>query len=339
MRSFTSKNFVFFAMITMLVLLVISLITLLYTSSEETEIPRSTEKRVVILGSSSNMTIMTSAMTVGGVLQQLNVAVGNQDIVEPSISTEVEDGMEIRITRIAEGNVDRIVELPFATVTYDDPSLELGKEMIIQEGVPGQVSVKTTYRTENGQSIEEEISQEVLKPYVAKVVAMGTAKPQPVVITDVEETPELPAPVFKMYVPPVSEVQSEPNQTITSEKVKSFEVGNKPVDFKYKLDQVELTAFTAGFESTGKNPGDYGYGVTASGAIVNEGQTIAVDPTVIPLGWWVYIEGIGYRKAEDTGSAIKGKKIDIFIADLKAAQDFGRRYNYTVYVIGPYKPN
>ncbi|GJM83433.1 hypothetical protein HMSSN139_59290 [Paenibacillus sp. HMSSN-139] len=45
---------------------------------------------------------------------------------------------------------------------------------------------------------------------------------------------------------------------------------------------------------------------TASGTRVTEGRTIAVDKDVVPLGWWVYIEGIGFRKAEDTGGASMG---------------------------------
>ena len=39
-----------------------------------------------------------------------------------------------------------------------------------------------------------------------------------------------------------------------------------------------------------------------------EGRTIAVDPDVIPLGWWVYIEGIGFRRAEDTEARLTAER-------------------------------
>lgn len=94
-----------------------------------------------------------------------------------------------------------------------------------------------------------------------------------------------------------------------------------------------LTAYTAGPESTGKKPGDPEYGITFSGVPVQEGVTIAVDPKIIPLGTRVYIDGIGYRVAQDTGSAIKGNRIDIYMPDLHEALKFGVKKNIRVTIL------
>ena len=56
-----------------------------------------------------------------------------------------------------------------------------------------------------------------------------------------------------------------------------------------------------------------GQGITATGVPTEVGTTIAVDPTVIPLGSMVYVEGWGIRTATDTGGAVKGHKIDILL--------------------------
>lgn len=67
-------------------------------------------------------------------------------------------------------------------------------------------------------------------------------------------------------------------------------------------------------------------GLTASGASLSVGTTIAVDPSVIPLGSKVYIEGIGWRVAQDTGGAIKGNKIDVLVASHSEAYANGVKY-------------
>lgn len=54
-------------------------------------------------------------------------------------------------------------------------------------------------------------------------------------------------------------------------------------------------------------------------------KTIAVDTKVIPLGSKVYVPGIGWCLAHDTGSAIKGNKIDIAMDSKKAALAWGRK--------------
>lgn len=65
-------------------------------------------------------------------------------------------------------------------------------------------------------------------------------------------------------------------------------------------------------------------GFTTSGTVARPG-VVAVDPSVIPLGKDVYIEGYGWFKAEDVGGKIKGRSIDIFLGDYKKAKEFGRK--------------
>lgn len=72
---------------------------------------------------------------------------------------------------------------------------------------------------------------------------------------------------------------------------------------------------------------------TASGTVPEEGRTIAVDSSVIPLGSRVYIDGYGVFIAEDTGSAIKGSRIDVHVSSHSRAYELGIKYA-DVYLIG-----
>jgi 3D (Asp-Asp-Asp) domain-containing protein len=301
--------------------------------------PQILEKhRVVVMADDHNITVDTHAGTVGEVLEQLRIDMGKQDLVEPAALTKLSGNTQIRVTRISQNEIENIEEIPFTTVTYDDPELLIGQEQVIQEGVSGKERVRKSLRVENGMSVTEKIlSRRVISPYIPKVVAVGTAVPAPVQVLEPEP------PLMDDFGGPSDEtIPSNSTQGLSNSapaKPKVITIEARPVNYKFQLDEVELTAYTAGFESTGKNPGDPDYGITSSGTTVSEGRTIAVDPTVIPMGWWVYIDGIGYRKAEDTGSAIKGNIIDVFIEDLEKANKFGRKRGYTVYVIGPKKPN
>ena len=73
-----------------------------------------------------------------------------------------------------------------------------------------------------------------------------------------------------------------------------------------------------------------GGGTTASGTRARVGE-IAVDPSVIPLGTTVYVEGFGLRTAEDTGGAVKGHIIDIYMGSRSECIQWGRR-DVTVYL-------
>jgi len=69
-------------------------------------------------------------------------------------------------------------------------------------------------------------------------------------------------------------------------------------------------------------------GVTSTGINLknNPGlKVIAVDPSVIKIGTKVYVEGYGYAIAGDTGGAIRGNKIDVFIPNKSDALKWGRK--------------
>jgi 3D (Asp-Asp-Asp) domain-containing protein len=78
--------------------------------------------------------------------------------------------------------------------------------------------------------------------------------------------------------------------------------------------EVVATGYYAGVESTGKSPNHPEYGITFSGVKVHRGvvSTIAADTSVFPLGTVLHIPGYGYGIVADIGSAIKGKKLDLY---------------------------
>lgn len=71
---------------------------------------------------------------------------------------------------------------------------------------------------------------------------------------------------------------------------------------------------------------------TATGTVPMAGRTVAVDPSVIPYGSEVLINGHTYI-AEDCGGAIKGNRVDILFDTHQEALNFGIRYLEVSYVI------
>jgi 3D (Asp-Asp-Asp) domain-containing protein len=117
------------------------------------------------------------------------------------------------------------------------------------------------------------------------------------------------------------EVEEEPKRkessVIIAQKVEEIE--------KIDYEIYEVTAYTAGFESTGKHPGDPLYGVTASGVYVEENLTIACPPSM-EFGTRIYIPYFDNEfECQDRGGAITEGKLDVYIPILADALEFGRR--------------
>lgn len=63
-----------------------------------------------------------------------------------------------------------------------------------------------------------------------------------------------------------------------------------------------------------------------------EARLIAVDPKLIPYGSWVWIEDLGWYRAEDCGSAIKGFRLDVLTATEGDATTFGKQDRFAIVV-------
>lgn len=109
-----------------------------------------------------------------------------------------------------------------------------------------------------------------------------------------------------------TETLAEPqNQVIAMGSSYTVSRGGQRFDFR-EARNMESTAYTY----TGHR--------TATGLKPAVGL-VAVDPSVIPLGTRMYIEGYGYATAADTGGAIKGNRIDVFLETYTQCINWGRK--------------
>lgn len=253
--------------------------------------------------------VYTSKNTVVAALNQAEVKVGLDDIVEPVSWTKVKKDMVVTIVRVTKTFTKKEYPIAYEVVEQKDPAIELGKKKVVQQGKKGVIVEKYESVYKDNKIVSKRLVSKVTTAEpIDQIVAVGTLKEE-VVATNTDVLPAT-----------------------------KFTRNGISAQAKKVLQNVTLTAYTASFSSTGKRATDPGFGRTASGTKVRQGRTIAVDTRVIPMGWWVYIDGLGLYRAEDRGSSVSGHKIDVYYDTEYQARKFGRKRGFTVYIIGPNKP-
>lgn len=288
-------------------------------------------------------------ITVGELLEINEIELHEKDIVDKPLDYLITDDIHIYINT-AENIIFEIDgESP---QNFISNSTSVGVALKEFQEKTGRL-----FELKEGQSPAKELIDNMiirLTPYVEKIVTNTEEIP---FTTTYVENPNLALGTQNIKVAGVNglkEITSKElylqdslaSTSITSEKtVKNpvnqvIEKGTKPINtvntevgnLSYnKKISMKATAYTAGPESTGKRPGDAGYGITASGIKAQRG-VVAVDTSVIPFGTKLYIEGYGCAVAGDTGSAIKGNKIDVFVNTYNEAMNWGVR-TVNVYIL------
>lgn len=96
-----------------------------------------------------------------------------------------------------------------------------------------------------------------------------------------------------------------------------------------KIESVTVSHYCICKRCCGKDESHPAYGITASGRRAMPGTSVAVDPNVIPLGSDVLVDYgdgiIHYYRADDTGAAVRGTRLDLCVEDHETALALGLR--------------
>ncbi|NMD72180.1 DUF348 domain-containing protein [Bacillus sp. DNRA2] len=290
-------------------------------------------KQVVLVKNGEKKTVWTTATTVAQLLKEQKIALNDHDEVLPRPKTKLRNNLKVKVKSalsitLNDGGKEQKVWSTSTTVA----------DFLVQQGV----------KLNELDRVEPKPEQSLTNDGVINVIRVEK-------VTDVVEEPVDFAVITKQdnnLSQGTEQVVQEGQQGITKRTYEVvFENGKEVVrnilseiKLKDKIDKVvavgtmslaqqisrgqasgqefivNSTAYTASCNGCS--------GTTATGINLRANpnvKVIAVDPSIIPLGTKVYVEGYGYAVAADTGSAIKGYKIDIFIPSKAEAYRWGVR--------------
>jgi 3D (Asp-Asp-Asp) domain-containing protein len=200
---------------------------------------------------------------------------------DPAVDTPIFAGMTISAKDVFYRVSEQEIAVPFETVVQGDPSLPMDRRVVVTKGSEGSaVRVWQSLVSGGVEGTRTLKAETVISAPVAELVRVGTRR------------------AFRQVVPA--------GRNATNGSDGAPRPYTPPVVGKVVL--VEATAYTP-----------YACGVDADwiawrrrlfDAPAGWG-VVAVDRKVIPLGSRLFVEGYGYAIAGDTGSAIKGNKIDV----------------------------
>lgn len=122
------------------------------------------------------LTHLTSANTIGQVLQETNITLGDLDRVEPDLYVLIQPEMTIKVIRVTEKTETITNTIPFEQRIMQNEALPEGEQRLAQLGVNGMERVVTKITLEDGVEVSRtEVSRMVVEPPVAEILIVGGA--------------------------------------------------------------------------------------------------------------------------------------------------------------------
>ena len=280
--------------------------------------------------------VWTLSDTVGEFLREEGIQLRAEDKVSKGMDETIEEGLNINIEKafpivLKIGNKEREVWSTSTTVADLLKSEKVSVKELdrvspeLSDRLTGKTAVTVTKVEKVTDVVEEPINYEIIS---RKDSSLEKGKER--VITEGQK-----GLISKTY-----ELTKE-NGKIVSKELISEETVEEKIDQVVAVGTKEKRAAVKRVSASSSSSSTDEYYVTAtaytSGCNGCSGKTatginlranpnakvIAVDPSFIPLGTKVYIEGYGYATAADTGGAVSGKKIDVFVPSAADAYNWG----------------
>ncbi|PMC34067.1 hypothetical protein CJ195_24965 [Bacillus sp. UMB0899] len=283
-------------------------------------------------------TIWTTADTVKELIQQEDIDVTEHDRIEPALDTVIKNDLSLTIDKAFQitlnvGEEEKQQVWTTSTTVADflkNQDVQLNELDKVEPALTDELTEKSNVIVTRIEKVTDVVEEPIAFNVVEKKDDNIEKGVQKVINSGKEGKQE------KHYEVTIENGQEQERKLLKTETVQKSEdrvvaLGTKPVQVSTALASrgddsvskeiyVNSTAYTANCNGCS--------GTTATGLNLRanpNAKVIAVDPNVIPLGTKVYVEGYGYAVAADTGSAIKGNKIDVFLSSKSAAYRWGSK--------------
>jgi uncharacterized protein YabE (DUF348 family) len=274
--------------------------------------------------------------TVGDLLTEQGVQVKEKDLVQPVVTAELAEGTNIVVKHAKSVQIQDGTKELITLYTQANTVEDLLKEASITLTDADKVNLELAAAVESGQTLTITRRTEDIKVAEEAIPFQTERQPNGELFTGTEKvlTPGVEGKTkitTKVVYENGKEVDRKEERAVAQapvNQVVAYGTKQRPIVVASRGgEQITASKTLTMAASAYSMPGSR----TATGTAAGPG-TVAVDPSVIPLGTKLYIEGYGHAVASDVGGDIKGNRIDLHFATVDQARQFGRRV-VKVYIV------
>ncbi len=278
--------------------------------------------------------IWTTVKTVEDLFKDAKVEITEHDKVNPSLDTKLTKDIKVEVEKafqltLNDGGTESQVWSTSTTVAdfLKGQKVALNELDRVEPGMEEQITANSVINVVRVEKVTDVVEESVAFAVVRKK-DNGIDKGKEKVVTPGQEGKV--AKHYEVVLENGKEVSRDliETKTLQDSKDKVVAIGTREivqqvsrgtanVANEFYVSSTAYTAYCSGCSGT-----------TATGIDLRSNpnvKVIAVDPSIIPLGTKVYVEGYGYAIAADKGTDIKGHKIDVFFSEKSQAYRWGQR--------------